>query len=57
MCLNLKEILRVFDNYPIKLSDTTKPFLKGLKTAPAILLIHGYTGSPRDKDLARASAK
>lgn len=23
-------------------------FLKGLKTAPAILLIHGYTGSPRD---------
>lgn len=38
-----------FDNYPIKLSDTTKPFfLKGLKTAPAILLIHGYTGSPRD---------
>ncbi|MEL3912002.1 alpha/beta hydrolase [Treponema pedis] len=38
-----------FDNYPIKLSDTTKPFLlKGLKTAPAILLIHGYTGSPRE---------
>lgn len=38
-----------FDNYPIKLSDTTKPFfLKGLKTAPAILLIHGYTGSTRE---------
>ena len=38
-----------FDNYPIKLSDTTRPFsLKGLKTAPAILLIHGYTGSPRE---------
>ncbi len=38
-----------FDNYPIKLSDTTKPFiLKGLKTAPAVLLIHGYTGTPRN---------
>lgn len=38
-----------FDNYPIKLSDTTKPFFfKGLKTAPAILLVHGYTGSPRE---------
>lgn len=38
-----------FDNYPIKLSNTTRPFsLKGLKTAPAILLIHGYTGSPRE---------
>ncbi len=38
-----------FDNYPIKLSDTTKPFiLRGLKNAPAVLLIHGYTGSPRN---------
>ncbi len=38
-----------FDNYPIKLSDTTKPYiLRGLKTAPAVLLIHGYTGSPRE---------
>ncbi len=38
-----------FDNYPIKLSDTTKPFiLKGLKNAPAVLLIHGYTGTPRN---------
>ncbi len=38
-----------FDNYPIKLSDTTKPFiLRGLKTAPAVLLIHGYTGTPRE---------
>lgn len=38
-----------FDNYPIKLSESTKPyFLKGLKTAPVILLIHGYTGSSYD---------
>lgn len=38
-----------FDNYPLTTSSFTKSvFLKGLKTAPAVLLIHGYTGSPYD---------
>lgn len=36
-----------FNNYPISTSKlTTSLFLKGLKASPAILLIHGYTGTP-----------
>ena len=36
-----------FDNYPISASKLTSSiFLKGLKASPAVLLIHGYAGTP-----------
>lgn len=36
-----------FDNYPISASSLTSSiFLKGLKASPAVLLIHGYAGTP-----------
>lgn len=38
-----------FDNYPLKISAYVKPvFFKGLKTAPAVLLIHGFGGCPHE---------
>ena len=36
-----------FDNYPVTTHDfTSSIFLQGLKTSPAILLLHGYSATP-----------
>lgn len=36
-----------FDNYPISTSKLTSSiFFKGLKASPAVLLIHGFSGTP-----------
>ncbi|PIE98953.1 MAG: carboxylesterase [Treponema sp.] len=38
-----------FDNYPFEISKYARPrYFKGLRSAPAILLIHGFTGSPME---------